>query len=316
MHLTMIFADGLGLGAEYNNPVVLARTPNIDRLLGGNFLWGERVIKHNRSYLYSLDATLGVPGTPQSATGQTALWTGVNTAKELGYHLNAYPNEILMEIINKESIFKQLSDIGMKAAFANAFTTCYEELVTEGKNRHSASTLCALAGGIGLRRREDLLAGKAVYQDITNEIYKKRGEDVPLIDPFSAGKNLAGISLDHEFVLFEYFQSDIRGHKRDMKESVRVIETLDEFLGGYLQVIEALDQSKYPAALILTSDHGNIEDMSTSLHTLNKVPALCWSNFGLEWPRLEKLEDVTPAIRKILEENRNNGNITDKMVLS
>lgn len=301
MHFTMIFADGIGLGTEENNPVIVARTPNIDRLLGGHLLWGDRIINHNGCTLYPLDATLGVAGTPQSATGQAALWTGVNTAKHLGYHLNAYPNEELIEIINKKSIFKQLSAAGKKVAFANAFTSDYEAQVVAGKKRYSASTLCALAGGIRLRRREDLLAGKAVYQDITNEIYRKRGEDVSIIDPFSAGKNLAGISLEHDFVLFEYFQSDIRGHKRDMEEAVKIIENLDEFLGGYLRVVESLNQSKYPVAFILTSDHGNIEDLSTSLHTLNKVPALCWSNFGLQWPEIRRIEDVTPAIIEILK---------------
>jgi len=300
MHLTMIFVDGLGLGTQEDNPVILASTPNIDRLLGGHYLWGDREIRHNGCYLYPLDATLDVPGIPQSATGQTALWTGVNAAKQLGCHRNAYPNDKLIEIIDEHSIFKQLTDNQKRATFANAFTRSYDEQVAAGKKRHSASTLCSLAGEIRLRRREDLLAGKAVYQDITNDIYRERGEDVPRCNPFTAGENLANISLEYDFTLFEYFQSDIRGHKRNLEEAVRTIETLDEFLGGYLFVANSLDPIEAKAAFILTSDHGNIEDLSTSLHTLNKVPALCWSNFGLEWPQLKKIEDVTPSILKII----------------
>ena len=305
MHVTMIFVDGLGLGSQENNPVVLANKPNIDRFLGGNLLWGDKEIRHKEHCtLYPLDPTLGVPGIPQSATGQTALWTGVNTAKLLGCHLNSYPNAKLIEIIEEYSIFKRLADIGKKVTFANAFTRDYGEQVAAGKKRHSASTLCALAGGIKLRYRDDLLAGKAVYQDITNEIYRKRGEEVPVARPFTAGKNLASISLDHDFTLFEYFQSDICGHKRDLQQAVKSIEILDEFLGGYLSVINSLNPAQDQAAFILTSDHGNIEDLSTSAHTLNKVPALCWSNFDLEWPRLKKIEDVTPAVLKIIFENR------------
>lgn len=305
MHLTMIFVDGLGLGTQEDNPVLFARTPNIDQLLGGHLLWGNRQIMHKEQNctLYSLDATLGVPGIPQSATGQTALWTGVNAAKQLGCHRNAYPNDKLKEIIDEHSIFKQLADYGKKATFINAFTSNYEEQVATGKKKHSASTLCALAGGIRLRRSEELLAGKAVYQDITNVIYRERGEDVPVCKPFTAGENLAVISLEHDFTLFEYFQSDIRGHKRDIDEAVKTIETLDEFLGGYLSIIDSLNPVEDKVAFILTSDHGNIEDLSTSLHTLNKVPALCWSNFGLEWPQLKKIEDVTPAILNIIVGN-------------
>jgi 2,3-bisphosphoglycerate-independent phosphoglycerate mutase len=303
MHFTMIFVDGLGLGTSRDNPLVLARTPNLDRMLGGHFLWGEREIRHNHCYLYALDASLGVPGIPQSATGQTTLWTGVNAAKQLGRHLNAYPNEKLKEVIKAHSIFKQLAAQGKKVTFANAFTHSYEQMVEAGTKRHAASTLCALAGGVKLRSREDLLAGKAVYQDITNEVFRKKGEDVPLMEPSQAGKNLAGISLEHDFVLFEYFQTDIRGHKRKMEEAVVVLETLDGFLGGYLSIAEHLSPAAEPMAMLLTSDHGNIEDLSASVHTGNKVPALCWSNFGLEWPELKTIEDVTPLIVRLLGEN-------------
>lgn len=300
MHLTMIFVDGLGMGTSRDNPLVAARTPHFDRLLGGHFLGETREIVYNHGYLYALDATLGVPGLPQSATGQTALWTGVNAAKYLGRHLNAYPNEKLLEIINESSIFKQLAAQGLKAAFANAFSQSYEQIIAEGNAGLSASTLCALAGGIRLKEREDLLQGKAVYQDITNALFKQRGEEVPVIAPWQAGKNLGRISQEHDFVLFEYFQTDIRGHKRSMPEAVQVIETLDEFLGGYLAVAEEAAQRDLPMALLLTSDHGNIEDLSVSTHTLSKVPALCWSNFGLAWPVLERLEEVTPLIVRLL----------------
>jgi hypothetical protein len=300
MHFTMIFVDGLGMGSEENNPVMFAQTPHFDRLLGGHFLWGDSEIEYNNSRLYSLVATLETNGIPQSATGQTTLWTGVNAAKLLGYHLNAYPNKKLKDIIKKHSIFKQLADKGKKVTFANAFTKGYEEMVTDGTKKHSASTLCTLAGGVRLRRREDLLEGKAVYQDITNEIFRKRGEDVPLVKPCLAGKNLAQISLEHDFTLFEYFQTDIRGHKRDLAKAVKVIESLDEFLGGYLSKAEAVNSSEHKMALILTSDHGNIEDLSIATHTLNKVPAVCWSNFGFKWPKMKSITEVTPTILRVL----------------
>ncbi len=171
MHLTMIFVDGFGLGTVENNPVLMAETPHLDRLLGGQGLYGDRVLVNNNTYLFPLDATLDMPGIPQSATGQAALWTGVNTAKALGHHLNAYPNEQLANMIKAHSIFKQLADEGCSVAFANAFTESYEDIVAQGQRSHSASTLCALAGGVRLRLRNDLLDGKAVYQVITNEIF-------------------------------------------------------------------------------------------------------------------------------------------------
>lgn len=295
MHFVMIFLDGFGLGTEENNPIVTAQTPNIDHLLGGHLLWGDRLIVNGQTRLTPLGATLGVPGTPQSATGQTTLWTGVNASKVLGYHLNAYPNEKLAQVIAEKSIFKQLTDRGQKGMFANTFTSQYEQLVAAGKKRHSASTLSALAGGVKLRRVPDLRAGQAVYYDMTNQVPHEAGEDVPLISPEQAGRNLGRLALDYDFTLYETFLTDVFGHKQKWKESVQLIEQIDDFLGGFLQVIENED-----VTWLLTSDHGNIEDFAIKGHTQNRVPALSWSSRAIEWPRWTTLEDVTPGILELL----------------
>jgi bisphosphoglycerate-independent phosphoglycerate mutase (AlkP superfamily) len=53
--------------------------------------------------------------------------------------------------------------------------------------------------------------------------------------------------------------------------------------------------------VILTSDHGNIEDLSVRNHTLNDVPTFVW---GAARNKLSKpivnLADITPAIMEIL----------------
>jgi bisphosphoglycerate-independent phosphoglycerate mutase (AlkP superfamily) len=55
--------------------------------------------------------------------------------------------------------------------------------------------------------------------------------------------------------------------------------------------------------IILTSDHGNIEDLESRNHTLNKVPTLIW---GRHRDRLSEricsLADITPAIIELLRE--------------
>lgn len=295
MHMVMIFLDGFGLGSKDDNPIVKAKTPVFDKLLGGHLLWGKRYIKHKNTLLRPLDTLLGVTGIPQSATGQTTLWTGQNAAQALGHHLYAYPNQPLAEIIAEKSIFKQLAQVGKTAMFANTFSKAYDQAIAAGKRKHTASTLSALAGGIRLRRIPDLLAGLAVYQDMTNEILVQMGEQVPIITPFVAGRNLGILALRYEFTLFEYFQTDIKGHKQLWAEAIGLVERIDSFMGGFLSVIEEED-----VAWILTSDHGNIEDFSVKGHTTNPVPALCWSNQLLNWPEWDSLEDVTPGILKLL----------------
>ncbi|MDI6878997.1 MAG: metalloenzyme [Desulfitobacteriaceae bacterium] len=305
MHFLMIFVDGFGLGQLEYNPIMAAKTPYLDKLLGGHVLWGGRplagtsVLKHGQARLCPLDASLDVSGVPQSATGQTTLWTGVNAAKVLGHHLNAYPNAALREIITEHSIFKQLADKGKKVMFANAFTHEFEKLVAEGKKKVTASTLSALAGGVVLRRIPELMAGKAVYQDITHKLLREHGLDIPLISAYAAGQNLGKLSLEYDFTLYEFFQTDVKGHKLRWDESVELIEQLDEFIGGLMSVLDS--EESEAAAWLLTSDHGNIEDFTVKGHTTNPVPALCWSKQPLDWPDWTKLEEITPGIIQLLQ---------------
>jgi hypothetical protein len=295
MHMVMIFLDGFGLGGKNDNPIVAAKTPSIDELLGGHFLWGRRCIAHNNTVLRPLDPTLGVAGTPQSATGQTTLWTGQNAAKAIGYHLRAHPNEPLAEIIAEKSIFKQLAEVGKTAMFANTFSKGYDQAVATGKRTHTASTLSALAGGVRLRRVPDLLEGLAVYQDMTNEILVQQGEQVSVISSFEAGRRLGNLALRYDFTLYEFFQTDVKGHKQLWDEAIGLVERIDSFIGGFLSIVEEED-----VAWILTSDHGNIEDFSVKGHTTNPVPALCWSKQPVRWPEWDSLEEVTPGILKLL----------------
>lgn len=296
MHMVMVFIDGFGLGGQDDNPIVAAKTPVLDELLGGHLLWGKRSIIHNNTVLRALDPKLGVSGTPQSATGQTTLWTGINAAKALGFHLRAYPNQHLAEIIADQSIFKQLAEAGKSVMFANTFTDAYDQAVATGQRKHTASTLSALAGGVRLRRIADLREGLAVYQDITNEILVQLGEKVPVISPFEAGQHLAHLVLKYDFTLYEFFQTDTIGHKKLWDEAIGLVERLDLFIGGFLSVIEHEED----VAWILTSDHGNIEDFSVAGHTTNFVPALCWSKQRIQWPEWDTLEEVTPGIIKLL----------------
>jgi hypothetical protein len=134
---------------------------------------------------------------------------------------------------------------------------------------------------------------------ITYEIFRQSGEDVPLIDPAQAGKNLAGISLEYDFVLYEYFQTDIRGHKRNVQDAVRVVETLDQFLGGYLAIAESVAADKDKMAFILTSDLGILRTYPRQPYR-TKVPALCWSNLGYSGRLWKDIEDCNARDSGIL----------------
>ena len=55
------------------------------------------------------------------------------------------------------------------------------------------------------------------------------------------------------------------------------------------------------STVIVTSDHGNIEDLSVRNHTLNPVPTIVWGKHREQVaPRIRSLTDITPAIVDVL----------------
>lgn len=300
MRVLMIFIDGFGLGErdETKNPYVRARTPTLDRLLGGHCLYQDvGIVVGPLAVMLPTDTTLGVPGLPQSATGQTTLWTGINAAQVVGYHVNAYPTKTLRELLSSHSIFKVVTERGKKATFANAFRPQYFELAAQGKARNSTSTQATLSAGLPLRTFDDLAAGNAIYQDITNELLRLWGFDLPLIEPELAGTRLARIADDYDFTLFEYFQSDRAGHRGDLKRGMEIIELLDRFLGAVIAETN-LSQS----LIIVTSDHGNLEDISVETHTLNPVPTiLIQENIVANYPVITSLTQINDYVLQVID---------------
>ena len=90
-----MFLDGVGLGdadAEIN-PLFAGRYPALMRLTGGTPLTREAGRIHTAlADVLPLDASMGVNGRPQSATGQAALLTGKNAPAVLGRHYGPRPN--------------------------------------------------------------------------------------------------------------------------------------------------------------------------------------------------------------------------------
>jgi len=268
--------------------------PHLQALLGGPMA-ADHLVARDEVWLQPLDACLGVEGLPQSATGQTALFTGINAAALVGAHLAAYPTAPLQEVIARHSLLKQVTDRGLRATFANAYTDTYWRRVAERKLRHSASTLATMAAGLRLRRLEDLARGEAVYWDITHRVMRALLHlDVPLLPPEEAGRRLARLTATHDLVLFESFLTDLAGHGRLPWPAEEVLMLLDRFLGS---LIAALPEE---ATLVLSSDHGNLEDGRTRAHTRNPVPLLVIGPGVAAFRQARSITDVTPSILRWL----------------
>jgi len=279
----LIFVDGLGVGSGGPEDATAS--------YGGDLLHFARSPGAKRA----VDAALGVPGIPQSATGQTSLFTGRNAQAALGHHATGFPGPTLRAILKEHSVLRTLNERGRDAMFLNAFRPPFWELTEEQQWRLSASTVAHLACGRPFCDLDDLRAGRAVYQDLTSADLRARGFDVPLREPAEAGEILGRASAARDFTLFEYFQTDKAGHTQDPDLCRARLRDLDAFVSAHLAAAA-------PDTLtLLTSDHGNIEDLSTRSHTTNPVPLLAWGP-GAETAvaRIGAIDQVAPHVLDVL----------------
>jgi phosphopentomutase len=296
LKVTLIFIDGLGIGlndAKINpcagNDIVFFRH-FIDESFPKKIMFDGLAIP--------LDTTLGIAGLPQSATGQTAILTGVNAAKSLGYHLQGFPNEALRTIIYQESLLKKIAETGRSAAFMNVYPPIYFEYGPEVLHRKlSVTSHATLASNFKFFNFEDLIQQRAIYQEFTNAALISKGYDLPLYTPELAGEILAKAVVNFDFSLYEYFQTDHAGHSMDMARARSEILKLERFLSAFFK---KLDLSQH--RVILTSDHGNIEDMSVKTHTLNPAMTLVWGEgIATVAYQLHSITDIAPLILHLLK---------------
>jgi 2,3-bisphosphoglycerate-independent phosphoglycerate mutase len=292
MSVVLFFVDGLGIGKRGpQNPFDGLRDAQPLAVFQGE----EPELIHG-GVLVRTDACLGVEGRPQSASGQTTILTGINVPAQLGYHKQGFPNEPMRNIIREHSIFLRLKDAGVSPL---VFTNAYPRLNSEPRPRWiSATTAAVLAAGMSFRDLEDLKMGRAIYQDFTNRLLIERGDDLEPRTPEEAGQVLANIASVHRFTLYEYFITDKVGHAQEMQLAREVLASLARFLRALLARLDLKTTT-----LLLTSDHGNIEDLSTRTHTLNQVPTLIWGKHQERVARrVNSLADITPAILEVLTE--------------
>jgi 2,3-bisphosphoglycerate-independent phosphoglycerate mutase len=291
MPLLLIFVDGLGIGARRpHNPL---HTLGEEAAPLAIFEDEEPRLPFD-GLLARTDARLGVEGRPQSASGQTTILTGVNAPALLGHHKQGFPNERMREILRAHSVFLQLKNLNVgPLSFANAYAPRF---FAARPRWVSATTVAVEAAGLPFKTIEDLREGRAVYHDFTNRFLAERGEDAPLRTPEEAAEILARVAGGQSFTLYEHFIADAAGHERDGPFALRVLSELAAFVRAVLARVDLARTN-----VILTSDHGNVEDLSTRNHTLNEVPTLAWGPGRVRvCARVRSLADITPTVVELL----------------
>ena len=278
--IIMIMVDGFGIPADGWEGSVYAECCSDDFM---DLLY---------NYSISLDAVLGVSGIPQSATGQTALFTGINASEVMNKHCSGFPGPTLKKIIEKQNIFKALQERNKSVVFANAYIrSSLEKIAT---SRFCSVTSCMVVNTINkVFDRESLILNKSVHHDITREAIVAK-YNIPAVSPEAGAQHLLGVSKNVDFTLFEYFRTDIAGHRQDKNILEKVLNILSRFI---VTIKNSLSDN---TSLLITSDHGNCEDLSTPGHTTNLVPLIYYPKKTV-LPKAKSIVDVYNLIVEVLD---------------
>jgi hypothetical protein len=293
MSVIFVFLDGVGMAPNTTtNPLAVTPTAHLHALLGAP-LTSEAAQDRPGLLLRPIDAALGVAGLPQSGTGHVALLAGVNAPALHGRHQPNFPPVALRPMLAERSLFRRARQAGHAVAFANAFSASYWQAIEARRIRRSASVIAAEGADLSLRTLDDLRADRALSWDITRQVLHGRGEgaDLPRVPPEAAGGHLADLAREHGLVFFECFLPDLAGHGRMGEGGVPdAIARIDGLLGGLLTARSPAD------TILITSDHGNIEDSTRPSHTRNPVPLLVIGPATAHFADVRRIDEVAEAI--------------------
>ncbi len=297
----LFFIDGIGVGSDDpdRNPLATGEFPalQLTETRSPVASVGAPAAAHG------LDPSMGVPGLPQSATGQTSILTGVNAPSVMGKHISGFPGPGLTRLLLEHSILKRVRERGCSAVFLNAYRPTFFD-VPEAHRRLSATSLATLASGAPFRTWEDLLEGRAVVHDLTHWRMRERGYGLPARTPEEAGEIIAREAMQQDFSLFEYFETDRAAHDQDRARAMRCLGDVNRALETVLRNVDL-----GTTLVLVASDHGNLEDLSVKTHTLSPAFYAAWgAGLGPDGappggmpPRA--LTDLAPLVLGALGEN-------------
>jgi hypothetical protein len=273
-HILLIFLDGIGLGDDdpAKNPFAVANTPILHQLANGHrWLRGVGKQVSERAVFTPTDPRMGIPGKPQSASGQAAILTGRNIPQLIGEHYGPRPNPAIRELLAQDNFFKQVVANGMSAALIEAYPPRFHESITSGKRLRSSYQQALHEAGLPLFGEESIYSGDALAVDWTGEGWRTHlgYTDTPIYEPQDAGKRMVEISRRYHFAFFSHWMTDTIGHRGTIEDGARILELFDGVMAGALGKWDDTE-----GLMIITSDHGNMEDISHTKHTENDVPTV------------------------------------------
>lgn len=305
-HLLIFFLDGVGLGGPdpETNPFLHANLPNLGDILGDDWYLRPEISGQNgriiakRASLVPTNANMNVAGRPQSATGQATILTGKNVPQIVGEHYGPKPNQAVAKIVQEGNLFQEVIAAGGEAALITPYPQGYFDAINSGKRLLSSVPLAATSAGLMLMTVDDLRAGRAVSPGFTGQGWRDflGYDDIPIISLVEAGQQIANIARNYDFSFFEHWPSDRSGHRGSLEEAIQHLEMIDRVFEG---LFDAWDEAN--DLLIITSDHGNIEEKNHRLHSRNPVPTILFGrDHAYLIDKIHDLSDIATVVRSFL----------------
>jgi len=299
MSVIFLFIDGVGIGDESGSNPFYRQTYKGFEAMAGDQPFSRQATSITRPdhFFKSVDACLNVEGLPQSGTGQTALFTGRNAPNEIGKHFGPFPHSGIKPFLKKQSLFHKAKALDKECRFMNAYPDIFFEKAQK-RNRWSCTTLMTKSAGIPLHTTKEVKEGKALTAEITQQAWREQlGLEVPEISPEQAADRLLTQSGQYDLLLHEYYLTDKAGHSQELSKANQFLSVYSRFLWHLIQ------QKPENTTLVLSSDHGNIEDLSVKTHTYNRVPLFVHGPGARLFSGAQSIMDVTPSILEILKKS-------------
>jgi Metalloenzyme superfamily len=317
-----LMLDGVGVGAAHGmNPFSMPQAPILGHFgVGIALLEAEKATDQTQNrgtslfelefkqrnsaelIIKAIDATLGIPGLPQSGTGQTTLLTGINAAKLLGYHHGPWPGPTIRPLL-EDSFPVRLAVQGGTVRLLNHYPPRYLEGIARGKIRLNAiATAATLAGATleaqpGEVRIPPPLGNPEGMQKTSLEQVREWGREL--------------MRSNATLNIFDSWWSDHLGHEgsetaADSSESDKLTPTALEHAQDHVRRLEAFLEGALEARppdtlLLITSDHGNFEDMGVKTHTFAPVPLVALGPSAFEFANVTDLTGVAPALERVFK---------------
>ena len=104
----MIFLDGVGIGEKdpAKNPFFKRPFRFMVDIFGDTPHLESQYLEADNKFLFPVDACMGIEDLPQSGTGQTSIFTGIDASEKIGMHFGPYPYSTLLPVIKEHNIFR------------------------------------------------------------------------------------------------------------------------------------------------------------------------------------------------------------------